>query len=233
MVIPCRNESGNVPELFRQLAIFTGVTEFIFVEGGSKDGTYEQLLKLSHSSNDPRIRVFKQPGKGKFDAVQCGVENSTEQHVAIWDGDMTIDAVDQERMTRGYLTLSASRRTFVTANRLNGSMEQGAMRFINLVGNMAFAFISSVLLRARISDALAGTKIFPKDLLSGALCKKARNLDPFGDLFLIRRGVKTHCHFISYDCEYKARTYGETNIPRWSGGAKMLRFVGHITLHRC
>jgi len=232
LIIPCRNEAGNVPILFEKIRIFSA-EQIIFVEGGSKDATYSELVRFCAESNDPKIQVFKQLGVGKFDAVRLGISNATQDHIAIWDGDMTIDADDQQSMMVEYETLSSDHRAFVTANRLNGSMESGAMRFINLLGNVAFAFISGIVLKARISDVLAGTKIFPRDLFDGSLCEEAMRLDPFGDLFIIRRAVKTHCRVVSFDCEYKARSYGETNIPRWSGGAKMLHFISHIQKHKC
>jgi glycosyltransferase involved in cell wall biosynthesis len=232
LIIPCRNEAGNIAQLFEKIKGFS-CRQVIFVEGGSKDNTYEELLNYSHLANDPKILVLRQTGVGKFDAVRLGISYANQDHIAIWDGDMTIDFYDQNKMMLEYVSLTSSQRIFITANRLNGNMENGAMRLINLVGNVGFALITGIVLKARISDALAGTKIFPKDLFKGDLCKDAIRLDPFGDLFIIRRATKTKCKIITFDCEYKARVYGETNIPRWSGGAKMLKFITHIQIHKC
>ena len=235
VLIPCRNEAGNVERIFQAIKNLRGIQEVIIIEGGSHDGTYERLASEVEISRDPRIRLLRQSGSGKFNAVLEGVKISKSEHIAIWDGDMTIDYNDQNNLIQLYLSyLPSSQERFVTANRLNPQMGDSAMRPLNKLGNLFFAFATKYVAKINVPDALAGSKIFPRIILDNSeICKKALQLDPFGDLFLLAQVRKHRLRFISINCEYKSRTYGTTNINRWSGGMAMLKFLLHLEAHKC
>jgi glycosyltransferase involved in cell wall biosynthesis len=235
VLIPCRNEAGNVEAIFKGIQELKDVREFIIIEGNSTDRTYEELLNSLNASEDSRIRVIKQTGQGKFNAVLEGAQQSSSAHLAIWDGDMTIDFNDQNNLIELYLHAAPEhQKRFVTANRLNPQINDSAMRPLNKLGNHLFAKLTKHVASIDIPDALAGSKIFPKFILEREeVCQVSMNLDPFGDLFLLAQIRKYDLKFISINCEYKSRTYGSTNINRWSGGFAMLKFLTHIKFHAC
>jgi glycosyltransferase involved in cell wall biosynthesis len=233
MIIPCRNEEGNINRILENLSQFENVGEFIFVEGGSLDNTFERLKEEVEKLPRMRIKLIRQSGNGKFNAVLEGIAVSDFQHIAIWDSDLSIDVYDQNLMSNSYFHLDGTPK-FVTANRLNPQMHETSMRFLNRLGNHAFAHMVKFSLGLNIPDALAGSKIFPKEILTSRnLCKKAISMDPFGDLFILSRVNAGDLKVVVLNCEYKPRTYGKTNIRRWSGGIKMGGFLLHTWIHQC
>jgi glycosyltransferase involved in cell wall biosynthesis len=233
MVIPCRNESGNISHIIARLEKFESIHDFIFVEGGSSDNTYEELVMQLERVDNFNISLVRQTGKGKFNAVLEGAQCALTEHIAIWDSDMSIDFFDQNLMINAYIHNDGTEK-FVTANRLNPQMHNTAMRKLNKVGNHVFAFLVRANLGINVPDALAGTKIFPRRIiLEGAPCARALSLDPFGDLYLLSKIRQNNLKFVTLNCEYKPRIFGTTNIARWSGGFAMLRFLIHLRLHEC
>jgi glycosyltransferase involved in cell wall biosynthesis len=235
LLIPCRNELGNVTNIFNSIDLINGIDEVIFVEGGSTDGTYEKIEQMIVDSNDPKIFLIRQTKKGKFNAVTEGAMASSCENIAIWDADLTIDYIDQNNLIEVFLhSEPLKHEKFVTANRLNPQMDDSAMRYLNKIGNRFFAAATKLIAGIDVPDALAGSKIFPKKLLlDSTICKKALSLDPFGDLFLLSQIRKHQLKTFSLNCEYRARNYGTTKIKRWSGGMAMIFFLIHIFLHRC
>jgi glycosyltransferase involved in cell wall biosynthesis len=208
MVIPCRNESGNLAKIFEKLLTFESVDEIIFVEGGSEDNTFNMISDYLSSNRVNNMKLIKQTGKGKFRAVYEAVQIANGDHVAIWDSDLTINALDQSLIISVYL-LQPDRPKFVTANRLNPQIADGAMRRLNLYGNHIFSRLNFMATGINIPDVLAGTKVFPKILLTGeGICERALELDPFGDLFLICRAKYFDLHVISLNCEYQGGLVG-------------------------
>ena len=55
IVIPCRNERGNIETAIRRLPAFGKAQEIVYVEGNSSDGTYEECLRVQRGlCVDPR-----------------------------------------------------------------------------------------------------------------------------------------------------------------------------------
>jgi glycosyltransferase involved in cell wall biosynthesis len=233
MIIPLRNEEGNVPEIWSKLENFESVDEFIFIEGGSSDQTFSVLTTFLKEDPRKNVRLMQQTSRGKFNAVFEAAISARTEHIGIWDSDMSIDVQDQNSLISAYLHIDGHEK-FATANRLNPQMHDSAMRFLNKIGNHLFARMVKISLGVNVPDALAGSKIFPRKILVNDYnCEKCISLDPFGDLFLLSQIKKHNLKLVVINCEYKARTYGSTNIPRWSGGAAMLKFLWHVAIRRC
>jgi glycosyltransferase involved in cell wall biosynthesis len=233
VIVPCRNEEGNVPYLIRSLSDLSMASEVIFVEGGSSDKTFESLKSAIHDQQSTSLRVIKQEGVGKFNAVLEGVAVATYEFIAIWDGDNTIDSKDQDTLMRDFLK-SDPLTSFVTANRINPQRDKNAFRAINIIGNKFFSVLVNVVFKEKLPDVLAGTKIFPKYILDEDFgCLDARRLDPFGDLYLIAMASRAKLNIRYLDCHYQERFYGRTNIKRWSGGLALLNSIMHYSLHKC
>ena len=73
ILIPCRNERGNIENAIRRMPKFGSAQEILFVEGNSSDGTFEECERVRDAYRDSwDIKVLKQDGKGKGDAVRKG-----------------------------------------------------------------------------------------------------------------------------------------------------------------
>ncbi|MFX4566535.1 glycosyltransferase, partial [Acinetobacter baumannii] len=92
------------------------------------------------------IKVMKQPGKGKGDAVRAGFAVARGDILIILDADLT---VPPETMGKFYQAMVSGRGEFVNGTRLVYPMAPEAMRFLNFLANRAFARIFSFLLNQR------------------------------------------------------------------------------------
>ena len=72
ILIPCRNEKGNIEAAIKRIPEFGKDQEIVFVEGNSTDGTYEEIERVLHAYSDRDIKLISQDGKGKGDAVRKG-----------------------------------------------------------------------------------------------------------------------------------------------------------------
>ena len=215
-VVPIRNEAGNILGLIPEIRSIDEIDEVIIVEGGSTDDSFEIARTLSKS--DHRIKVFKQKGKGKFDAVLEGVHHSKNDLIIVWDADGTISKEDSRELIR----LSLKSEKLVTGDRIRGKRERKAMRPLNLIGNSVFALLFALLFQRRAFDTLCGTKIFPKRILS-AVPSEILDCDPFGDFSMLVGAYLSQVPIESIPTQYYARRYGRTNIRRWKGGILLLR----------
>ena len=224
IVIPCRNERGNIAAAIERLPRFCPDLEVIYVEGHSSDGTYEECLKVQAAHPDLDIKVFRQDGKGKGDAVRKGFTEARGDILIILDADLT---VPPESLPKFYEALATRKAEFCSGTRLVYPMEAGAMRFLNLLGNRFFAAVFSFLLNQRFTDTLCGTKaLWRKDYEELA---KNRGyfgeFDPFGDFDLMFGASKLNLKMVEIPVRYFDRTYGSTQISRFSHGWLLLRMT--------
>lgn len=224
LVIPCRNEKGNIENAIRRLPDFGARTEVLFVEGHSRDGTYEECLRVQAAYPQVDIKVFRQTGKGKGDAVRKGFHEASGDVLLILDADLT---TPPETMPRFYAAIASGRADFANGTRFVYPMEAGAMRFLNNLANRAFARAFSYLLNQRFTDTLCGTKAIRRtDYLRLAANRSYfGDFDPFGDFDLIFGAAKQNLKMVEIPIRYADRDYGTTNISRFTHGWLLLRMV--------
>jgi SAM-dependent methyltransferase len=223
VVVPVRNERGHLEEILDRLPAFDGPAEFIFVEGGSTDGTAEALERLLAARGRDDVRMLRQPGTGKGDAVRTGFAAARHEILLILDGDLS---VPPESLPRFVEVLAAGRGEFVNGVRLVYPMQRRAMRFMNLLSNAAFASLFSWVLEQRVKDTLCGTKALRRvDYERLAADRERFGDDPFGDFDLLFGAAWLNLRIVDLPVRYAARTYGETNIHRWRHGAILLRML--------
>jgi glycosyltransferase involved in cell wall biosynthesis len=199
-------------------------TELIFVEGNSKDDTYGAIEREIARRPHVNARLFKQPGKGKGDAVRVGFHEATGEVLMILDADMTVAPED---LPRFYEAWRSGRAEFVNGVRLVYPMEDRAMRFFNQIGNKFFSLAFTWLLSQSVKDTLCGTKVLSKANYEMIAANRGYfgEIDPYGDFDLIFGAAKYNLAISDMPVRYGERTYGETNINRWSGGMLLLRMV--------
>lgn len=224
VVVAARNEEGNVPHIFDRVPEMGGGTELIFVEGNSADDTYGAIEREMTRYPGRRVKLFKQKGKGKGDAVRLGFEQASGALLMILDADLTVPPED---LPRFYETWRSGKAEFVNGVRLVYPMEEKAMRFFNLLGNRFFSMAFSWLLSQSIKDTLCGTKVLSKQHYDMIAANRSYfgDFDPFGDFDLIFGAAKYNLRILDLPVRYRERTYGETNIQRWSHGVMLLRMV--------
>lgn len=224
VIVPCRNERGNIAELVSRLPSFAPNVEIIFVEGHSSDGTYEEVERIIAETPHRSIRVLRQPGIGKADAVRAGMAIAQGEVVLILDADMTVAPED---MGKVYDLIATGRAEFVNGTRFVYPMAGGAMRFLNLLGNRAFSFLFSWLLNRRFTDTLCGTKALTKRHWDAILAGRGyfEVDDPFGDFDLILGAARLNLKTTEIPLRYVERRYGETQISRFRHGWYLLRMA--------
>jgi SAM-dependent methyltransferase len=223
VIVPTRNEAGNVAAAVERTPVLGSSTELIFVEGHSTDDTWAAIQRTVRAYDGPlKLRAFQQTGKGKGDAVRLGFAHATGDILMILDADLT---VPPEELPTFYDVLAGGHADYVQGTRLVYPMEAGAMRFFNKLGNMAFSELFTYLLQQPIRDTLCGTKVlWRKDYQRIAAARSYfGDFDPFGDFDLIFGASRLNLKIAEIPVRYRDRTYGETNISRWKHGLLLLR----------
>jgi glycosyltransferase involved in cell wall biosynthesis len=199
-------------------------TEIIFVEGHSKDGTYSAIEQAIAAHPERRAKLFRQTGKGKGDAVRLGFAESTGDVLMILDADLTVAPED---LPRFFDVVRRGDAEFVNGVRLVYPMEKQAMRFFNLLGNKFFSAAFSWLLGQSVKDTLCGTKVLSRANYDRIAANRAYfgDFDPFGDFDLLFGATRLSLRIVDLPIRYRERTYGTTNIQRWSHGWLLLRMV--------
>lgn len=227
VVIPARNEAGNMAAIITRTPKMGPHDELIFIEGGSKDDTWQviqDLVKKNENNPERKILAAQQSGRGKGDAVRLGYQMASNPILMILDADMTVPPED---LPKFYDAIVSGKGDFINGSRLVYPMEKRAMRFFNLLGNKFFAAAFSFVLGQRFKDTLCGTKVIKRD----DYLKLAQNrnyfgeFDPFGDFDLIFGAARMGLKIIEVPIVYRERTYGETNISRWRHGAILLSML--------
>lgn len=222
VIVPARNEAGNIEDIIERTPAMGTRTELIFVEGNSTDDTYESIERALEKPGREHVSLLRQPGKGKGDAVRHGYAHATGEILMILDADMT---VAPEELPRFYRAIVDGHGEFINGVRLVYPMQSEAMRTLNFLGNKAFSIAFSWLLRQPIKDTLCGTKVLTRR--SYDIIAENRSyfgdFDPFGDFDLLFGASKANFKIIDLPIRYRDRTYGDTNIDRWRHGVLLLR----------
>jgi len=224
VIVPARNEAGNIDQIFERVPEMGRGTELVFVEGHSTDNTYEAIERAMDSGSERRVKLIKQSGSGKGDAVRLGFAQAKGEVLMILDADLTVPPED---LPRFYEALVSGKGEFINGVRLVYPMEDQAMRFFNLLGNKLFSLGFSWTLGQPIKDTLCGTKVLWKNQYEIIAANRSYfgHLDPFGDFDLILGAARSNLHILDLPIRYRERRYGTTNIQRWKHGLLLLRMA--------
>lgn len=225
VIVPARNEAGNIRAALERIPVLGAGTEVVFVEGHSKDDTWEVIQREAAAYAGPhRLRVLRQPGKGKWDAVHAGFAVASGDVLVIQDGDLTAPPED---LPKFFEAVASGAAEFANGSRLVYPMESRAMRFLNLLGNKFFAAALSFVLGQPVKDSLCGTKMILRADYERLLRRIAPfgDFDPFGDFNLLFGSALLDLRIRDVPVRYKDRTYGETNISRFRHGWILFRMT--------
>ena len=224
IVIPCRNEKGNIRAAVEDLPEFGESQEIIFVEGGSTDGTQDEIRSVIAEFAHKEIKLLVQTGKGKGDAVRLGFSKATKDVLMILDADLTVPPAD---LPKFYDALASGKGEFINGSRLVYPMENQAMRFLNILGNKFFSVVLSWLMNQPVKDTLCGTKVLLRTAYERIAAGRHHfgDFDPFGDFDLLFGAAKLNMKIVEVPIRYRERTYGSTNINRFRHGLLLLRMT--------
>ncbi len=229
VVIPARNERGNIENALKRMDNWQteqGPVEVLFVEGNSDDDTWGEIQRVLpiYRHRFHRLLAFRQPGKGKSDAVREGFRHAEGEVLTILDADLTMPP---EMLPRFYRAYVAGKADFVNGSRLLYPMEGEAMRPLNLLGNVFFAKALSFVLDNPLGDSLCGTKLFTRRDYERFVQWRTDfgDFDPFGDFELLFPASILALGTAEVPVHYKARTYGTTNISRFRHGFMLLKMT--------
>lgn len=239
VVIPCRNEKGNIRSSIERVPMMGSHTEIIYMDGNSNDGTVEEIeaiieeyrgthdIKLMHqlpagdTDGADHGRMLK---LGKGDAVRKAFAAASCDVVMILDADLT---VMPEELPRFYEALVMTNADFINGTRLVYPMEKEAMRFLNKIANWLFAWCFSWILGQRLKDTLCGTKVLYKSDYERIAANRSYfgDFDPFGDFDLIFGAAKQNMKIIDMPVHYVERVSGDIKIERFRHGWLLLRMT--------
>jgi glycosyltransferase involved in cell wall biosynthesis len=224
VVIPARNEAGNIPAAVERTPEMGAWTELIFVEGNSTDNTWEVIHQIAEKNPHRRIKILKQSGTGKGNAVRDGFAAADGELLMILDADLT---VPPEELPKFYSAILSGRCEFCNGSRLVYPMDEKAMQFLNLCANKTFAVLFSWLLGQPVKDTLCGTKVLSRVHYQNIAENRSYfgDFDPFGDFDLLFGASRLNLKIVDIPVRYKERVYGETNIHRWKHGWLLLEMV--------
>lgn len=223
VIVPCRNEAGNVEQAVNRIPQMGRQTEILFCDDKSTDGTREEVKRMQELHRDKDIRLIDGPGICKAENVWTGFRAARGQVLMILDADLTVMPEELPMFLRA---LTSGRGDFVNGSRLVYPMQEDAMKFSNMIGNKLFGLVFSFLLDQRIKDTLCGTKaLWKKDWQ-----RMERNLgswgikDLWGDYELLFGASRLHLEIVEVPVHYQERMHGVTKMTRvFANGWRMLR----------
>jgi dolichol-phosphate mannosyltransferase len=160
VVIPVRNEAGNISPLVEEIALAlgkSGAFEIVYVNDGSTDGTESELTALLASR--AWLRQIKHASScGQSAAVSTGVRHARAPVVVTLDGDGQNDPAFIPKLI-DVLAAGAPRIGLVAGQRV-GRKASGFKRFQSRFANT----VRGAVLRDGTRDTGCGLKAFRRDL---------------------------------------------------------------------
>jgi glycosyltransferase involved in cell wall biosynthesis/ubiquinone/menaquinone biosynthesis C-methylase UbiE len=231
VIVPCRNEVGNIEAVVERMPALGSSTEVIFVDGASSDGTkelIEQMIVRHRGVKDMKLilqvagATYEGPRDnpnaptvmlklGKGDAVRKGFDAATGEVLMILDADLTVPPEDLPQFLR---PIATGKGRFVNGTRLVYPMEDRAMKFVNYIGNWFFSRLFTWLLDQPIHDTLCGTKVLLKSDYESIKAgrKYFGEFDPFGDFDLLFGAARLGLPIVEVPVHYKRRLAGVSKV---------------------
>jgi 2-polyprenyl-3-methyl-5-hydroxy-6-metoxy-1,4-benzoquinol methylase len=227
VIIPCKDEKGNVEDAVRRVPQLGGETEIIFCDDQSTDGTAEEVLRVAALYPERHVRLEHGPGICKSKNVWTGFNEATGDVLMILDADLT---TMPEELIYFMEVIASGQAEFVNGSRLIYPVPKGAMKGINMLGNKFFSLAFSYLLGQRVKDTLCGTKVLwrsdwgrIKPMLGSWGIE-----DRWGDYELLFGASKLNLRIVDLPVHYQERIYGTTKMTRvFHNGLVMLRMCWH------
>src|SRR5439155_339677 len=227
VIIPCKNEKGNVEDAARRITSLAGRTEIIFCDDQSTDGTAEEVLRVQSIYPEKNVRLEHGPGVCKSRNVWTGFNAATGDILMILDADLT---TIPEELPYFIDVIVSGQAEFVNGSRLVYPVPKGAMTGANMLGNKFFSVAFTYLLGQRVKDTLCGTKVLWRsdwERIKPMLGSWGTE-DRWGDYELLFGAAKLNLKILDLPVHYQERIYGSTKMIKvFRNGLVMLRMCWH------
>jgi Glycosyl transferase family 2/Methyltransferase domain len=227
VIIPCKDEKGNVEDAVRRMPQLGGQTEIIFCDDQSTDGTAEEVRRVASCYPERHIGLEHGPGICKSKNVWTGFNAATGDVLMILDADLT---TMPEELVYFMDVIASGQAEFVNGSRLVYPVPKAAMNGLNMLGNKFFSVAFTYLLGQRVKDTLCGTKV-----LWRTDWERIRPMvgswgteDRWGDYELLFGAAKLNLKILDLPVHYQERIYGTTKMTKvFRNGLIMLRMCWH------
>lgn len=199
VVIPFRNEEGNVTPVVSEVLRFHPDAEVIAVDDCSTDATADELAGLRGIVS---IRLARHGGQSA--ALIAGLRRATGDVCVMMDGDGQTSASDIKRLLEHFpeYDFVNGRR----ANRNDAASRRLASRFANRIRNW---FTGDGML-----DTGGSPKAMKRECVDHLIAFDG--MHRFIPALLVRAGFKS----IEIPVEHRARLHGSTNYTNWGRGLR-------------
>jgi hypothetical protein len=226
VIIPCRNEEGNIQAAVERLPKLGRETEILFCDDKSTDNTRGEVERMMQLHPEKNIRLLDGPGICKSRNVWTGFDAAQGDILLILDADL---AVMPEEMPRFIDAIVENRGEFINGSRLVYPIPRHAMKATNRFGNKLFSWLFSLLLGQRIKDTLCGTKVLWRSdwLRMRKYIDYWGVMDRWGDYDLLLGAAKLNLRIIDLPVHYQERVSGVSKMTRVLYNARvMLTIMG-------
>ena len=223
VIVPCKNERGNIEAAVRRIPKMGRHTEIIFCDDKSTDGTADEVRRMQRKYPEKDIKLVAGPGVCKAQNVWTGFDAAQGDILMILDADL---AVIPEELPYFFTAIIERKGDFINGSRMVYPMQKMAMKFTNMLGNKFFGVVFSYLLNQPIKDTLCGTKVLWRSDWKRIKAKLGSwgVVDRWGDYELLFGATQLHLRIVDLPVHYQERVYGVTKMVRvFQNGLMMLR----------
>jgi len=227
VIVPCKNEKGNIEDAVRRIPALARETEIIFCDDQSTDGTVEEVLRMQSLYPEKTIHLEHGPGVCKSRNVWTGFNSAGGDVLMILDADLT---TIPEELPHFVDVIASGQAEFVNGSRLVYPVPKGAMNATNMLGNKFFSVAFTYLLGQPVKDTLCGTKVLWKTdwVRIKPMLGSWGTEDRWGDYELLFGAAKLNLKILDLPVHYQERIYGTTKMTKvFRNGLVMLKMCWH------
>ena len=218
VVIPCLNESETIRAAIQNAS--TGAKklgfpyEVIVVDNGSRDHSAEIALIAG-------ARIVNETQKGYGSALNAGIRAANFSWVIFADADLSYPFEDLDRLVK---PLEANQADFVLGSRIGGTIDRGAMPFLNrYLGTPVLSWLIFALHGLRTSDCNSGMRALRADQYE-SLKLKSSGMEYASEMLIQVARLRLRYQEVSIHYRKDGRS-GPTHLRRFQDGFRHLRRI--------
>jgi glycosyltransferase involved in cell wall biosynthesis len=211
VVIPVRNEARNLPKVFETIPSW--ISEVVLVDGQSTDDTVVVARRLW-----PGIKIIKQSGTGKGDALLAGFAACSSDIIVAMDGDCSTDGNEIIH----FVSALVAGADFVKGSRFASGGASDDITVGRRWGNSLLRSIVNWMFGTQYSDLCYGYNAFWSRHL-GALAIDCAGFEV--EALMSIRAAKAKLRIHEVPSHERNRLYGSSNLRAISDGWRILKVI--------
>jgi glycosyltransferase involved in cell wall biosynthesis len=213
VVIPALNEAANLPHVLPTLAEVAA--EVILVDGHSRDGTETIARSLL-----PDVKIVQQTGKGKGNALRCGLAESSGDIVVMMDADGSTDPNEIPHFVNALLDGA----DIAKGSRFLGPGGSADITRLRRFGNRMLNELANLLFQTPFTDLCYGYIALWRE------CHDFFEVDCDGfevETQISLRARKANLKIVEVPSYEYARLHGSSHLRTFRDGWRVLKMIGH------